>query len=183
MLQCFDASLIAEAQILAVPLGSEDLRRGECLLDAQGRVARIQRALDGVKPAFPVDHKDTLAYVLFDGSSASESFFMEALYNHGGFPCLFVGGSAGGKGDGHTLIHDGKRLYEDHALIALVKVAPGMRFGVLKSQNFAATATSFHVIHADVAQRTISDVIDGQGRLCPLIDALCEALQCPEGGL
>jgi hypothetical protein len=27
-----------------------------------------------------IDHRDTFAYVLFDGLSASESFFMEALY-------------------------------------------------------------------------------------------------------
>jgi hypothetical protein len=76
-------------------------------------------------------------HILFDGLSASESFFMEALYDSGRFPCLFVGGSAGGKFDfRNTWLHDGTRRLENHALIAFLKVARGTRFGVLKSQNF-----------------------------------------------
>ncbi|WP_283235248.1 FIST N-terminal domain-containing protein, partial [Pseudomonas viridiflava] len=91
----------------------------------------------------PIDHRDTLAYVTFDGLSASESFFMEALYESGRFPCLFVGGSAGGKGDFQkTLIHDGKRSYENHAQVVFLKSAKNVRFGAFKSQNFEPTSLS-----------------------------------------
>ncbi len=74
------------------------------------RLARLTESLKRLQVRTPIDHRDTLAFVLFDGLSASESFFMEALYESGRFPCLFVGGSAGGKGDfRQTLLHDGAR--------------------------------------------------------------------------
>lgn len=80
------------------------------------RIARLTDSIKRTTINTPIDHRDTLAYVTFDGLSASESFFMEALYESGRFPCLFVGGSAGGKGDFKTTaIHDGKRSYVNHA--------------------------------------------------------------------
>lgn len=80
VLQLFDNSVIASAEVVMLPL--------EC-------VSNIKRT----QVRTPIDHWDTLAYVVFDGLSASESFFMEALYESGRFPCLFVGGSAGGTTD------------------------------------------------------------------------------------
>jgi len=76
---------------------------------------RIEKLVNNIKRAqviTAIDHRDTLAYAVFDGLSASESFFMEALYESGRFPCLFVGGLAGNKsGFKKTLIHEGKRSY------------------------------------------------------------------------
>jgi hypothetical protein len=54
-------------------------------------VDRIARDIQSVRLDVDIDYRDTLAYILFDGLSASESFFMEAL-DSGRFPCLFVGG-------------------------------------------------------------------------------------------
>ena len=55
-----------------------------------------------------IDHRDTLACILFDGPVGVRVLFMEALYDSGRFPCLFVGGSAGGKFDfRNTWLHDG----------------------------------------------------------------------------
>lgn len=179
VLQCFDASLVARAEVVSLPLGCEDLRSGEVKVDLTQRIARMRQEMDRLQVGIPIDHRDTLAYVLFDGLSASESFFMEALYDSGRFPCLFVGGSAGGKLDFKaTWLHDGRRRLENHALVTFVKFALGVRFGVLKSQNFEPAGTTFSVLSASVEKRFISQVVDHQGRVSSLIDALCETLKC-----
>nr|GEZ98234.1 hypothetical protein [Tanacetum cinerariifolium] len=111
--------------------------------------------------------------------SASESFFMEALYESGRFPCLFVGGSAGGKSDfKKTLIHDGKRSYQNHAQIVFIKTAPDIRFGVFKSQNFKPAGLTLSVLTASVEDRTIDQVIDSQGNIMSMVQALCNAFSC-----
>ncbi|TYC55957.1 chemotaxis protein [Zoogloea oleivorans] len=179
VLQCFDATLIARSQIVAIPLGSEDMRRGNSEVSVKERVARIARNIQSARVEVDIDYRDTLAYIMFDGLSASESFFMEALYDSGRFPCLFVGGSAGGKFDfKNTWIHDGTRKLENHALIAFLKVAKGTRFGVLKSQNFVPDGPHFPVIGASLEQRYVSQVIDADGRIVPFVDALCAHFRC-----
>jgi methyl-accepting chemotaxis protein len=184
VVQCFDASLVAAAEVVAVPLGCEDLRRGNVETSLKDRVDRIGKAIAGLRVNMEIDFRDTLAYVLFDGLSASESFFMEALYDSGRFPCLFVGGSAGGTFDfRNTWLHDGRKKLENHALIAFIKTAPGVRFGVLKSQNFEPAGSSFHVLSASVEQRYVSQVIDRQGRISTLVEALCETLRCSPANL
>ncbi len=184
VVQCFDASVIAEAEIVSVPLGCEDLRRGSIDNNLQNRVDRIGKAISDLKVNMKIDFRDTLAYVLFDGLSASESFFMEALYDSGRFPCLFVGGSAGGKFDfKNTWLHDGKKKLENHALIAFIKTPANVRFGVLKSQNFETTGNSFQILSASVEQRFVTQVVDRQGRISTLVDALCETLKCSQSNL
>ena len=179
VLQCFDSSLLAGVRLAAVPLGSEDLRQGGVAAPIDERVSRIARNIEGVAIDMEIDHRDTLAYVMIDGLSSSESFFMEALYESGHFPCLFVGGSAGGKFDfKNTWLHDERRRLENHALIAFLKMAPAVRFGVFKSQNFEATPTVFHVIKASLMRRYVSHVIDASGRIVGFIDALCQKLAC-----
>ncbi|HOP40746.1 MAG TPA: methyl-accepting chemotaxis protein [Geobacteraceae bacterium] len=184
VVQCFDASVIAAAEVVSISLGCEDLRRGTIDMSLDDRVARLARSIADLKVNMPIDFRDTFAYVLFDGLSASESFFMEALYDSGRFPCLFVGGSAGGTFDfRNTWLHDGKRKLENHALVAFLKTSPNVRFGVLKSQNFEPTGYSFHVLSASVEQRYITQVFDQQGRICSLVDALCETLNCSPANL
>ncbi len=184
VVQCFDASVIAAAQVVSVPLGCEDLRKGSVELTLKERVERIGSAIAGLRVDMEIDYRNTLAYVLFDGLSASESFFMEALYESGRFPCLFVGGSAGGTFDfRNTWMHDGRRRYENHALIAFLKMAPGVRFGVLKSQNFEPAGSSFNVLSSSVEQRFITHVVDGKGHVSGIVDALCETLKCTPSNL
>nr|WP_321466594.1 methyl-accepting chemotaxis protein [uncultured Desulfobulbus sp.] len=179
VVQCYDGSLIREAAVVSMPLGCEDLRRGTVSTSLKDRIGNLKKGIQGLRIPFAIDFRDTFAFILFDGLSASESFFMEALYESGRFPCLFVGGSAGGKLDfQHTWLHDGKRKYENHVLIAFVKTAPGVRFGVMKSQNFQATSHNYPILSASVEQRYVSQVLNTQGRIVPLIDALCETLQC-----
>jgi methyl-accepting chemotaxis protein len=184
VVQCFDASLIAEAEVVSVPLGCEDLRRGSIETPLNDRVDRIGKTIEGLRVNMEIDFRNTLAYVLFDGLSASESFFMEALYDSGRFPCLFVGGSAGGTFDfRNTWLHDGKKTLQNHALIAFIKTPPEVRFGVFKSQNFEPAGSSFNVLSASVEQRYVSQVVDGQGRISTLVEALCETLKCSPANL
>ena len=179
VLQCFDLSLIAGVRLVAIPLGSEDLRQGKAGISEEERVSRIARHIESIRIDMEIDHRDTLAYAMIDGLSSSESFFMEALYESGHFPCLFVGGSAGGKFDfKNTWLHDGRKRLENQALVAFLKTAPGVRFGVFKSQNFEATPKTFHVIKASLAQRYVSHVVDASGRLVGFIDALCQNFGC-----
>ena len=99
VLQCFERNVIASAEVVMVPLECEDIRNGGKRMEMRERIAKLVNNIKRVQVSTPIDHRDTLAYVIFDGLSASESFFMEALYESGRFPCLFVGGSAGGKSD------------------------------------------------------------------------------------
>jgi methyl-accepting chemotaxis protein len=184
VVHCFDASLIAAAEIVSVPLACEDLRRGSVETSLKDRVDRIGKSIANLKVSMEIDYRNTLAYVLFDGLSASESFFMEALYESGCFPCLFVGGSAGGTFEfRNTWLHDGKKKLENHALIAFIKTPPGVRFGVLKSQNFEPAGSSFQVLSASVEQRYVTQVVDRQGRISTLVEALCETLKCSPDNL
>ncbi|HTP66446.1 MAG TPA: methyl-accepting chemotaxis protein [Geobacteraceae bacterium] len=180
----FDSSVIAKAEVVSVSLGCEDLRRGSIDVPLEKRIERLEKAIAGLKVNMSIDSRDTLAYVLFDGLSASESFFMEALYNSGRFPCLFVGGSAGGTFDfRNTWLHDGRQKLENHALVAFIKTPPGIRFGIFKSQNFEPAGSGYQVLSASPEQRYVSQVVDGGGRICTLVEALCETLGCSPSGL
>ena len=179
VVQCFDASIIGQAEVVAIPLASEDLRNGGKPADLQERLRKLIGNIRNTRSSIDIDHRDTLAYILFDGLSASESFFMEALYESGRFPCLFVGGSAGGKLDfSITQLHDGKRSLQNHVVVAFLKMAPSVRFGVFKSQNFEPAGLSFHVLHASLEQRHVAQVITTSGSIMSMVDALSEALHC-----
>ena len=179
VVQCFDDSLVERAQVVSLPLGSEDIRSGAAATPLTDRIAAISRSIAQLKVDIDIDYRDTLACVMIDGLSSSESFFMEALYDSGRFPCLFVGGSAGGKLDFcNTWLHDGRRKLENHAMIAFLKIARGTRFGVFKSQNFEPTTMHFSVIRASLVHRYVSHVIDATGRVVPFIDALCAQMHC-----
>ncbi|MFQ7898623.1 methyl-accepting chemotaxis protein [Stutzerimonas degradans] len=183
-LQLFDASVIAAAEIVHVPLECEDIRGQGTRLSMAQRIARLTESLRRLQVKMPIDYRDTLANIVFDGLSASESFFMEALYESGRFPCLFVGGSAGGKLDFKaTQLHDGTRAYQNHAQIVFLKCARDVRFGVFKSQNFEPTALSLSVLSASLEDRYISQVVDARGNIRSMVAALCEALHCAPSDL
>ncbi len=161
VLQTFSPSLIEAVSLHAVPLHNEDIRGAAPAIGRSERVERIRRSLDGVTPPFALKSEDTVALTFIDGVSASESYFMEAVYQSGRFPCLFIGGSAGGLFDFRaTHIHDGAGVRENHAVVAFLKLAPGRRYAVLKSHNFRRTEQSFVVLKADPDRRTISTVVD-----------------------
>jgi hypothetical protein len=179
VLAMFDASVIASAECVHIPLHSEDIRGQGRALPMRERLVKLVDSIKRTQVSTVIDHRDTLAYVTFDGLSASESFFMEALYESGRFPCLFVGGSAGGKSDFKTTsIHDGKRTYANHAQVVFLKSAKNTRFGVFKSQNFEPTPFSLSVLTASLEERYISQVVNARGEITSMVAALCETFSC-----
>nr|WP_119828973.1 methyl-accepting chemotaxis protein [Azospirillum cavernae] len=180
VLQAFSPRLFSGLSLHAIPLNSEDIRSGTLRRTPAERVDAIQRALDGIRAPFLIDSHDTVALTFIDGLSASESSLMEAVYRSGRFPCLFIGGSAGGTFDfRHTHLFDGERVLENTALVLFVKIAPGMRYGVFKSQNFRPTKTSFAVVDADPIRRVVRSVIDTDSfEVIRFTDALATTLRC-----
>jgi len=180
VLQAFSRDLIREVDVHAIPLHNEDIRSGDVRLSREQRVAEIEHDLSAVTPAFPLDFRDTVALTFIDGVSASEGYFMEAVYASGRFPLLFIGGSAGGKLDfSRTEIFAGSACRIDHAVVILIKLAPGKRYGVFKSQNFRPLAAAFTVLDADPVRRTVTSVIDPETlEVSGFIDAVCRKMGC-----
>lgn len=177
-LQIFPPDLIAAVDIHSVPLHNEDIRAGAPTLAHDARVARITQSLGLVHPVFPIHARDVFALTFIDGLSASENYFMEAVYRSGRFPCLFVGGSAGGTLDlRSTSIFNGEQVLENHAVVVFVKMAPGRRYGVFKSQNFTKSGTAFLVAEADPERRTVAAVVrPGGDQVEPFVPALATML-------
>ncbi len=185
VIQVFPADLFQAVSIHAVPLQNDDIRKGAPALPHDQRIEAIVRSLAAVRTPFGIDVRDTLAFTLVDGVSASENYFMEAVYRAGKFPCAFVGGSAGGKLDfKNTYIFDGNRVIENHALLIFMKMADGRGFSLFKSQNFKKTGQSFVVMGADPNRRTASGVLDERtNEIRPFANAVAEALKTTPAGV
>lgn len=187
VLQLFSRDLIADVSLHTVPLHCEDIRSGRVTQSNDERIEAIRRALARVQPSFDLRVHDTLALTFIDGLSASESFLMEAVYRDDRFPCLFVGGSAGGKLDfRNTYIFDGSVTVENSAVIAFIRMAKDKRFGVFKTHNFTKLPVSYLVCKSDMIGRTVSQVAEtDQFEPSNVVDVLarhfgCERAQLPD---
>lgn len=161
VVQLFSPALIADISVHTVPLFSADIRGGHPQHSADARVELLRAELAKVKPAFPIDATQTLALTFIDGLSASESFLMEAVHSDGRFPCLFVGGSSGGKLDfKNSWLFDGTGVVDNAAVIVFLRMAAGKRFGIFKTHNLRKTSKSFLVSHADPIRRTVAQVAE-----------------------
>lgn len=186
VLQIFAPTLVSMVRIATVGLHNADIRGKAEVIEHEERIKRIAAELSDIDLPFPTDFRDTLALAFVDGLSGAEGSLMEAVYRTRRFPFLFAGGSAASLDFTHTTIHDGERVLEDHAVIAFVKLAPGMRFSVLKSHNFELMAPprSFVVVDADPDRRVVSTVLDPAGGMAvPMAHALAEALACRQDEL
>ena len=185
VLQLFSRDLIADVSLHTVPLHCEDIRAGEITLNNNQRVEAIRRELSGVRPSFDLRVNDTLALTFIDGLSASESFLMEAVYRDDRFPCLFVGGSAGGKLDfKNTYVFDGAATVENSAVIAFLRMAKDKRFGVFKTHNFTTLPVSYLVCKSDMARRTVSQVAESnQFEPSNFVDVLTRHFGCQRAAL
>lgn len=178
VLMLFSPEIITDVYVASVALRSEDIGRSS--KTATQRMQDIAEEIRKVSVPFKLEYQNTLGYTLIDGLSASESFFMEAVYHVGNIPCLLVGGSAGGKLDfQNTYIYDGTRALRHHAIITFLKFAPDFRFSIFKSQNFKKTPTSFTVLSANPIARTISAFLDKKTHMSVnAIDVLCQHFRC-----
>jgi hypothetical protein len=185
VLQLFSRELIADVSLHTVPLHSQDIRSNGSLLTVDRRIDAIRAELAKITPSFPLSVTETFALTFIDGLSASESFLMEAVYRDGRFPCLFIGGSAGGKLDfKNTWMFDGQVVVENAAVIAFVRVAKGKRFGIFKTHNFCATATSFLVCKSDPIRRSVTQVAEiDQFEPANFVDVLTRHFKCSREAL
>jgi hypothetical protein len=159
---------------------SIDLRVGQGVTVAE-RVSKIAQELNSVHPSFAINAQDTFALVFCDGLSASEGFLMRAWYESQRFPCLAIGGSAGGKLDfSATYIHDGQRVLSGRAMLVFCKVRKGIRFSPFKTQNFVPAGKSWLIADADPIARTVSSVFGRDGQTVGFLSALAAHFGCAE---
>ncbi len=180
VLQSFSRDLIAQTSVHKVPLPNDDIRRGGAALTHDARVEKIAASLKHVSAPFALDYRDTFALTFVDGLSCGESCLMEAVYEAGNLPLLFIGGSAGGKLDfKQTQMFDGRNIVEDHAVICFAKMAENKSYSVLKSQNFRKSSTHFVVFDADPDHRVVRTVINPETlETMPFLEAVGRALGC-----
>lgn len=183
VLMLFSNEIVKDVFVASVSLKSETI--GKDNKSAQERVDAIASEIKRVNVPFKIDYKDTLGYTLIDGLSASESFFMEAVYDAGTFPCLLTGGSAGGKLDfQNTYIFDGQRTLRHHAIVTFIKLNENFRFGIFKSQNFRKTTTKFTILSANPISRKVSEFIDiSTSKRITAAQALCSHFKCEKRDL
>jgi len=143
------------------------------------RVAAIRQELDRIKVKMPLSSDRTFALIYCDGLSASEGFLMQAWYDSGRFPCLAIGGAAGGSLDfSATYIGIGNSLLQGKAVLVFCQMAKGKSFAPFKSQNFLPTSQSWLVAESDPIARTVTSLFDDQGHPRPINTVLAKYLNC-----
>ncbi|WP_334157349.1 methyl-accepting chemotaxis protein [Oryzomicrobium sp.] len=146
---------------------------------ARDRVAAIRGELERLPVGMPLSAGQTFALVFCDGLSASEGFLMQAWYESRRFPCLAIGGSAGGRLDfSGTYMRAAGPVLQGKALLVFCQIAPGKRFAPFKSQNFEPTRQHWLVAEADPVARTVASVFGPDGRPQPVLEALAAHLRC-----
>ncbi|MCU5771079.1 methyl-accepting chemotaxis protein [Erwiniaceae bacterium BAC15a-03b] len=168
-------SLIAQHEVHIVDLHVRDTH------SAADRIQAIQRELQTLQLRMPLSSDRSFAMIYCDGLSASEGFLMQAWYNSGRFPCLAIGGSAGGKieFDG-TWMSVGGKILQGKAVIVFCQMAAGKSFAPFKSQNFTPRDTSWLIAEADPVARSVTSVFNQQGQQQPFTAALAEYLGCDQ---
>ena len=185
ILQIFSSDMFSGVSIQTIPLYNDDIRAGNPLMEKEERVGRIRKDLEQIRLPFAIRAKDTIALTFIDGLSACENYFMEAVYQSGRFPCLFIGGSAGGKLDFlNTYLFNGETILENHAVVIFMQLSESKSYGVLKSQNFKKTGKSYIVIDADTDRRIVSSIYEETtNQLRPFAQVLAESLNTTVRGV
>lgn len=180
VLQSFSKRMINNVEVVSIPLFSDDIKREQTLFSVEDRIDKICHELERVKVPFKISSNDMLALTFIDGLSNSETFFMQAVYKSRKFPCLFIGGSAGGKLDfKDTYIYDGTAIRQNYAVICFMKLRANYRFGILKSQAFVKDRADFFTItDANPTLRYISKVINEDSESVSFIEALKKRFNC-----
>jgi hypothetical protein len=180
VIQSFSSAIYQNIHIELIDLHCDDIKKGHPNLSKKERVGRIKNELQKCNVPFPINYFDTVALTFFDGLSASENFFVEALYNTGKYPCYFIGGSAGGKLDFKQAdISVNGQVVKNKAALLFCKLAPSIRYGILKTHNFEQTNTSFTIAEADPVTRTVKAILNESNMsLVKPVDMLCTHFKC-----
>ena len=183
VLQFFSSEMIDIVQIETVNLHCNDIKSGRVDFDLKIRLNKIKSELEKINLKIPgATTENTFSYLLIDGSSASESFLMEAIYETEKFPFLFVGGSSGALelnnrevslNMSNTKLYYNGREYESSAIMAFIKLQSSYRYGVFKSHNYKPVNVSFNIMDASLETRTIRSVHSNNQEI-GLIDAVAQ---------
>lgn len=181
VIHAFSKRLLSATSVHCINLFSADIKSGTAKQQPEDRIKRIMDEIQRISVPFDIGSKSTLALTYFDGLSASEDFFTQALYKSRRFPCYFVGGSAGGKLDFSQadIALDGE-IKTNSAVICFCKIAEGYRFGILKSHNFVKTGNGFDIVNFDPLTRTLKTVLDEQMQLQTPVAVLTRYFNCSE---
>ncbi|QKF80717.1 methyl-accepting chemotaxis protein [Halarcobacter ebronensis] len=178
VLQSFSSEIIQSIEVLTIPLFSEDLN--STYMSHAQRVEKIAQELKKISIDTKINYEDTFALTLVEGLSNSESFFTEAVYKSGKLPCLIVGGSAGGKLDfKETYIFNNNDAVRHKAVVCLIKLKRGIKYGVFKSQSCEETNAAYLIAEANVLKRTVTSVLNkSTNEIVNFLDVLCQQLKC-----
>lgn len=172
LLQGYSRRMIEDVFTMSVPLHSEDLKTGRIDMSLDERLQALGRELEGKKPPFRISLYHTFALIYVDGASLSETFLMQALYDSRKFPCPYIGGSGAPDVHGRTCVYDGRESLEGHAVITLVRLRRGYRYGIFKTQAVEDTGTSFIIDKAATALRSVETLELSSGETLPALEAL-----------
>lgn len=176
LLQGYSRRMIEGVFTMSVPLCSQDLKADRVDMSLEARLKAIKGELERHTSPFRISLYHTFALVYIDGLSRSETFLMQALYESRKFPCPYIGGSAAPDAHGRACVYDGEESLEDHAVITLVRLRRGYRYGIFKTQAVEKTGTSFIIDKASTALRSVETLQLPSGETLPALEALKRAL-------
>lgn len=176
LLQGYSRRMIEGIFTMRVPLHSQDLKADRIDMSLEVRLQAIKSELERHTPPFRISLYHTFALVYIDGLSRSETFLMQALYESRKFPCPYIGGSSAPDAHGRACVYDGEASLEDHAVITLVRLRRGYRYGIFKTQAVEKTDTSFIIDKASTALRSVETLQLSSGETLPALEALKRTL-------
>ena len=176
LLQGYSRRMIEDVFTMSVPLHSQDLKAERIDMSLEARLQAIKGELERYTPPFRISLYHTFALVYIDGLSRSETFLMQALYESRKFPCPYIGGSSAPDAHGRACVYDGEASLEDHAVITLVRLRRGYRYGIFKTQAVEKTDTSFIIDKASTALRSVETLQLSSGETLPALEALKRTL-------
>lgn len=180
VLQVFSRELISDVDTHTVPLPCGDIQSGLSQVQPSSRVHEIEKQLENIRLAFPLDPTDSFSMTLVNGLTNSENWLMEAVYQSGRFPIPFVGGtSAGSLNFDSAPFHDGTSVRHQHALLCFVKLNPAYQFQLFKTQNFEPAGRSWLIGDANPSLRYVKGVLSPSTmEIKSFLDELASHFRC-----
>jgi response regulator RpfG family c-di-GMP phosphodiesterase/signal transduction histidine kinase len=180
VLQSFSQKLINDIDIYSIDLKNEDILNKNITKSTKDRVSQITQEINSLDIKTDIDYKKHVGLTLIDGLSNSESFFTEAIYRSGKFPCNIIGGSSGGSiNSKKTYIFDSKTVKSNHAIIVLLELNKNINVGIFKTQNYEKTKHSFLIVDADPATRVVKTIKRKDSDIPEnIVDYFCEIFKC-----
>ena len=156
VLHAFSQEIFSQIEVKTVALHCEDIRSGKPQRTPEQRINAIAKELEKVSLKRAPNYFNTIVLTYFDGLSASENFFMQALYQVEKFPCYFIGGSGGGKLDfGSAMVAYNGKVIPNQALMVFATLDTRYRYGIFRTHNFTQSLFQLTVADFDANTRVL----------------------------